>query len=131
MTTDEPLFLTRAQINRLHDLSLSKFGGSAGIRDDGLIESALGSAQNAFFYGTGDLFDVAAAYAFHLAESQAFIDGNKRTGMGAALLFLEVNGVQTIASNDMLYDAMIAIANKSLNKAGFAAILRERAMKKV
>jgi death-on-curing protein len=130
MTTDEPLFLTRAQINRLHDLSLAKFGGSTGIRDDGMIESALGSAQNAFFLGKGDLFDIAAAYAFHIAESQAFIDGNKRTGMGAALLFLDVNGVQTTASNDMLYDAMIAIANKGLNKAGFAAILRERALKK-
>ena len=124
MNGDEPLFLTRFQIERLHDLGLARFGGSAGVRDDGLIESALASAKNAFFYADGDLFDIAAAYAYHLAEAQAFTDGNKRTGIGAALTFLEINGVQTAASDDILYDAMIDIANKRQNKAGLAAILR-------
>ncbi len=80
-----PVFLTREVIDNIHADSLALFGGSAGIRDDGLIESALGSAQNAWFYGRGDLFEVAAAYAFHLAQAQAFIDGNKRTGIAAVL----------------------------------------------
>jgi death-on-curing protein len=129
MTTDNPLFLTRAQIGRLHDLSLARFGGSAGVRDEGLIGSALASAKNTFFYNNGDLFDIAAAYAFHLAEAQAFIDGNKRAGIGAALTFLEVNRAHTAADDNMLYDAMIAMAAKRLDKAGFAAILRGRATK--
>ena len=124
---EEPLFLTRAQIDRLHEKGLKKFGGSSGIRDEGLIQSALGSAQNAYYYGGGDLFDIAAAYAFHLAQSQAFVDGNKRTGMGAALAFLEVNGMRIQATNDALYDAMIDIAEKRLDKTGLAKILRDTA----
>jgi death-on-curing protein len=129
MTTDTPLFLTRRQIGRLHDSSLEKFGGSAGVRDEGLIDSALASAKNTFFYAGGDLFDVAAAYAFHLAEAQAFIDGNKRTGIGAALTFLEINGAGTTADDNMLYDAMIGMAAKKLDKSGLAALLRSRAIR--
>lgn len=129
MSADEPLFLSRAQIERLHDMSLARFGGAAGVGDEGLIQSALAPAKNAYFYGQGDLFGIAAAYAFHLAEAQAFIDGNKRTGIGAALAFLEVNGVRTTADDDMLYNAMIDIANKRLTKAGLAAILRGHAVK--
>ena len=129
MSADEPRFLSRAQIERLHDKSLAKFGGAAGVGDEGLIQSALASAKNAYFYGQGDLFDIAAAYAFHLAEAQAFIDGNKRTGIGAALTFLELNCAHTTADDDVLYDAMIDIAKKRLNKVGLAAIMRERAVK--
>jgi death-on-curing protein len=124
MSTADLLFLTRTQIERLHDSSLAEFGGSAGVRDEGLIESALASAKNTFFYGQGDLFDVAASYAFHLAEAQAFLDGNKRTAAGAALTFLDLNGVGTVPDDDMLYKAMIAIANKELTKTGLAAIFR-------
>ena len=130
MNANEPLFLTRSQIERLHDLSLAGFGGAGGVRDEGLIQSALASAKNAYCYGQGDLFDIAAAYAFHLAEAQAFIDGNKRTGIGSALTFLELNGFRTTASDDMLYDAMLDIAKKRLNRAGLATILRERSEKK-
>ena len=59
-------------------------GGSDGMRDPGAVESALASAQNTWFYAGGDLFDIAATYAFHLAESQAFLDGNKRTAVVSA-----------------------------------------------
>jgi death-on-curing protein len=93
-----------------------------------LIESALGSAINTFFYGNGDLFDIAAAYAFHLAQAQAFIDGNKRTGIGAALLFLRGNGVTRWPEDTALYDAMIAIAEKRLDKSGLAEIFRNAAV---
>ena len=128
MSADEPLFLSRAQIERLHDMSLARFGGAAGVGEERFIQSALASAKNALLR-QGDLFGIAAAYAFHLAEAQAFIDGNKRTGIGAALAFLEVNGVRTTADDDMLYNAMIDIANKRLTKAGLAAILRGHAVK--
>ena len=73
MNAHEPLFLTRSQIERLHDLSLARFGGSGGIRDEGLIQSALASAKNAYCYGQGDLFDIAAAYAFHLADRKSTV----------------------------------------------------------
>ena len=90
----------------------------------GLVESALASAKNTFYYINGDLFDVAASYAFHLAESQAFIDGNKRTGIAAALVFLAVNGVYVRPAQWALYSAMIDIAEKKKTKADLAGILR-------
>lgn len=127
MSTGEPLFLTRSQVEHLHDQSLARFGGSAGIRDEGLIDSALASAKNSFFYGNSDLYDTAATYAFHLAESQAFLDGNKRTAIGCAMIFLLSNGVKRLPDDNALYNAMIDIANKKLTKAGLAALFRKAA----
>ena len=75
MTVGEPRFLSLDEVLYLHDESLARFGGIAGIGNPGLIGSALGSAQNAFWYGRGNVFEIAAAYAFHIAESQAFNDG--------------------------------------------------------
>jgi death on curing protein len=89
----EPIFLTLDEVFRIHARSLAEHGGSEGVREPGLIESALASARNTLYYANGDLFDVAASYAFHLAESQAFIDGNKRTAGVAAMVFLARNGV--------------------------------------
>ncbi len=86
------MFFTLEQVHRLHAMGLEDHGGSPGIRDAGLIESALASAQNTFLYGGGDDFEVAAAYAFHLAEAQAYLDGNKRVGIMAALTFLAMQG---------------------------------------
>jgi death-on-curing protein len=101
------------------------FGGSQGIRDVGLIESAVAQGQNAYNYGSADVFGIAAAYAYHVAESQAFIDGNKRTGVAAALSFLDINGIDItrIPSGDV-YEIMIQIATKELSKSGLADRLR-------
>jgi death-on-curing protein len=124
---DEPRFLTIAEVLYLHEESLKRFGGSAGLREMGLIGAALGSAQNAFWYGRGNLYDIAAAYAFHLAEAQAFIDGNKRTAAAAAIAFLKVNGVSFPKDDGSLYAAMINIAKKQLDKPGLAAVIRRLA----
>lgn len=67
----EPIFLTLNEVLKIHARSLAEHGGREGIREAGLVESALASATNTFHYGGGDLFDIAAAYAFHIAESQA------------------------------------------------------------
>jgi death on curing protein len=121
-------FLTFEDVLDIHGDSLKAYGGTVGLRDRGMVESALGSAQNAFFYANGDVFDIAAAYAFHLAESQAFLDGNKRTGIGSAIVFLHLNGVSKLPTADeksVLYDAMIAIATHELDKPGLATLLRK------
>lgn len=82
--------------------------------------------EAAYFYGQGDPAAIAAAYAFHIAQNQPFLDGNKRTAMGSALTFLKLNGVApTNFDSDELYDAMIAIAEKRLDKAGLAEIFRQ------
>lgn len=123
----EPEFLTPAIIEQLHADSLALFGGSAGVRDRGLVESALASARNTFLYGRGDLFDIAASYAFHIAEAQAFLDGNKRTAVAAALTFLKGNGVALRIDDAAIYDAIIAIAEKRMTKTDLANILRKSA----
>lgn len=109
----------------LHERSLAEHGGSAGMRDEGLVRSAVAQPQNDFHYGRADVYGVAAAYAFHIAQAQAFIDGNKRTGLAAATAYLELNDVDTSADQSALVDAMIAIAERRLDKAGLAALFRE------
>jgi death on curing protein len=120
----EPRFLTTDEVFRIHARSLAEHGGSDGTRDAGLVESALASAKNAFYYRNGDLFDIAASYAFHLAESQAFIDGNKRTAVTAALVFLAMNGVYVQPPTWELYSAMIDVAEKKKTKNDLADIFR-------
>ena len=114
----------------LHEESLARFGGIAGVGNIGLIESALGSARNAFWYGHGNVFEIAAAYAFHIAESQAFNDGNKRTGAAAAIMFLKENGVRFPKDDGSVYAALIDVANKKLDKAGLASVFRRLVEKK-
>ena len=93
MGMNEPVFLSREKVLYLHRISLELHGGLDGLREPGLLDSALMQPEAAFYYGQGDLAAMAAAYAFHIAQNQPFIDGNKRTAMGAALTFLEGNGV--------------------------------------
>lgn len=120
----EPIFLTLEQVYRIQARSLAEHGGSEGVRDPGLVESALASAQNTFNYANGDCFDVAASYAFHIAEAQAFLDGNKRTAVAAALVFLALNGVYAQPPRWELYSAMIDVAEKKKTKADLAEIFR-------
>jgi death-on-curing protein len=74
-----------------------------------------------------DIFHMAAAYAFHIAENQPFLDGNKRTALNAALVFLDINGWLVLDPNMNLYDAMIALSSRTLDKAGLALLLRNLA----
>jgi death-on-curing protein len=120
----DPAFLDFEQVMDLHRASLAAHGGIDGIRDDTGLRSAIHQPQQDYFYGRADLFGIAAAYAFHIAQAQAFFDGNKRTALSSATTFLEANGVNTTADADALYDAMIASAEKRPDKAGLAARFR-------
>lgn len=124
---EEPEFLTVDDVLDLHRDQIERYGGDSGIRDRGLIEAAVAMPRQSFGgqFLHGDLFQMAAAYAFHLAESQAFLDGNKRVGLAAAYVFLELNGYVLSRDEDRLYDAMIAIGTHQLDKAGLAQVLRE------
>jgi death-on-curing protein len=123
----EPRFLSREEIEHFHEESLEMFGGSAGLRDESGFLSAVEQPKNTFYYGHGDVFDVAAAYAFHLAQSQCFIDGNKRTGMLSTVNFLDLNGIEATFDEMQLHDAMIGIAEHRLEKNDLAALLRQQA----
>ncbi len=96
-----------------------------GLRNENGLESAIAQPQNVYLYGDGDLYEIAASYAYYISESQAFIDGNKRTAVQAALDFLEINGIDTTALPELAtYEAMISIAKHELDRAGLAEFFR-------
>ena len=98
----------------------------SGVRDHGALESAWSSAENTYHYQQGDIYDSAASYAFGLSENQPFIEGNKRVGLLAAETFLIWNGCIDCSDDGALYDAMIAISARKLDKAGLADGLRRQ-----
>lgn len=122
----EPDFLSVEDVIQIHDEQIAAYGGAAGVRDQGLLESAVAMPQASFgeAYLHQDLAHMAAAYAFHIAQNQPFLDGNKRTGLVAALVFLDLNGVAVLDPQERLYDAMIAIAERRMDKDGLAELLR-------
>ena len=94
----EPEWLTAGLVIAFHDEQLREFGGPAGIRDEGALESALGRARNRWAYEGGDLPRLAAAYAFGIARNHPFVDGNKRAALLAVITFLGLNDVEFTAS---------------------------------
>lgn len=125
----EPLFLTLAEVIDIHNDQIKRYGGKDGARDLGLLESAI-SIPQAGFGGKllhTSLFEMAAAYAYHISENQPFVDGNKRTALASALIFLEMNGVSISDPKGRLYDAMIKLSTHKLGKKALAALLAELA----
>jgi death-on-curing protein len=118
-------FLDIEDVLLIHKEQLARFGGGDGLRDQGLLESAIAMPRATFGgqFVHESVFAMAAAYAFHIAENQTFVDGNKRTGVLAAVVFLELNGYIVEEPPSRLYAAMIAIAERRLDKAGLAALL--------
>ena len=121
------VFLTLPQVLALHADQLSRYGGSAGIRDSGLLESAIAMPQQTMFgdYLHRDVFEMAAAYLFHLVQNHPFVDGNKRAGAVAALVFLELNGWSLRADNEDLEQTVLAVASGQLEKPVLSTLLRD------
>jgi death-on-curing protein len=115
-------FLSLEDVLELHEMQLEHYGGATGIRDQGLLESAVMMPQASFGgqYVHQGIYEMAAAYAFHIAENQPFVDGNKRTALAEALVFLDWHQVEIEDPGEELYDAMISLAKKKLDKAGLA-----------
>jgi len=121
----EPEFLTREIVDAIHEEQINAFGGLPGVRDDNALESAIMAAQNVYYYGAGDVYEVASAYAYHLAESQAYLDGNKRTGIQAAFVFLEGCGISCSRLPErQTYEAMIKIATHEMSRSELAQYFR-------
>jgi death on curing protein len=117
-------WISRTGLLRLHEMSLVQFGGAAGIRDEGLLESAMTRAENLAHYGTPDIADLAAAYGYGLAKNHAFIDGNKRAAFLAVGLFLRLNGHMLTASQPDATHSVLALAAGDLSEPDFASWLR-------
>lgn len=122
------VWLEKALVLAIHDRQIAEHGGSAGLRDEGLLESALARPRQLDAYGepAPDLAGLAAALAHGLARNHAFVDGNKRTAHVAYRAFLALNGAELIATDEEKYVSMLALAEGKLTERDFAAWLRER-----
>lgn len=123
----EPFWLTRLAVEIIHDEQLAEHGGAPGLRDPGLLESALARPRNLFGYeGEADPCALAAAYAAGLVRNHPFVDGNKRTGFLAAYTFLLMNGQELVAPEAEAVVMTLGLASGELPEAGYAAWLRDR-----
>lgn len=120
------IFLTLAEVIDIHTDQIQRYGGHDGIRDINLLSSAAAMPYASFSseFLHEDIYEMAAAYAFHICRNHPFIDGNKRTALASALVFLELNGIGISDPKGKLYDAMIKLASGNLDKTEFATILR-------
>ena len=113
-----PDFLTVEDLLQAHQEAIERYGGLDGLRDQALLESAVAVPRASFdaVYLHEDLFEMAAAYAYHIAQNQPFLDGNKRKGLGAALPFLKLNGIAVKDPASLPYRAMTALAERQWTK---------------
>ncbi|MGH7500293.1 MAG: type II toxin-antitoxin system death-on-curing family toxin [Longimicrobiales bacterium] len=122
---DEPLWLTRAMVEAAQADQVREHGGQHGLRDPGLLESALARPQHVWSYDTNaDLASLAAGYGFGLAKNHAFLDGNKRIAFVATNIFLILNGCEIEAAEPEAVDAMLRVADGRLSRDQFAEWIR-------
>ncbi|MCI0641163.1 MAG: type II toxin-antitoxin system death-on-curing family toxin [Gemmataceae bacterium] len=124
-----PSFLTLEEVLQIHRDQIARYGGSAGVRDMGLLQSALAQPRATFGgqFLHADLFEMAAAYLFHLVQNHAFVDGNKRAGAVASLVFLTMNDQDIGMTNDELETLVLSVAEGKTAKDAIANFFREHA----
>jgi death-on-curing protein len=122
-----PVFLTLDEVLALHADQIARYGGTHGVRDVGLLESALAAAGATFGGGFlhATLPEMAAAYLFHVVKNHPFVDGNKRAGLAAAIAFLGLNDLWLEADSDAIVDLVVAVAEGRADKADVAVFVRE------
>ena len=122
----EPLFLTLAEIVETHNNQIETYGGKRGIRDTRLLESAAAQPEASFGgeWLHADLYEMAAAYAFHLCENHPFFDGNKRAALAACLVFLELNQITILDPKQKLLGGTLLMAQGKLHKKEFSLLLK-------
>ena len=122
----DPLFLTLDEVLGIHADQIRRYGGRPGLRDLGLLQSALAMPETTFGgeFLHGTVFEMAAAYLFHLARNHPFVDGNKRTALMSALVFLGLNGQRLDAESGALYELVDGVAAGSVDKADVSVFFR-------
>ena len=117
-------WIDRTVLIAIHDMQLAEHGGGAGLRDGNLLESALAKPENLAAYGNPDAAALAAAYGYGISRNHAFIDGNKRTALVAAELFLQLNGWCLVVDDADCVFTMLAVATGDITEDAFADWLR-------
>ena len=122
----DPLFLTLDEVLGIHADQIRRYGGRPGLRDLGLLQSALAMPETTFGgeFLHGTVFEMAAAYLFHLARNHPFVDGNKRMALMSALVFLGLNGQRLDAESGALYELVDGVAAGSVDKAEVSVFFR-------
>jgi death-on-curing protein len=122
-------FLELDDVLAIHAESIRRFGGATGLRDPGLLESALAMPRATMFGELlhSTLHEQAAAYLFHLVKNHPFVDGNKRVGLGVALSFLGMNGLWVEASNDELVELVLGVVGGRVSKSEAAVFFEKHA----
>ncbi|MBR0785726.1 type II toxin-antitoxin system death-on-curing family toxin [Bradyrhizobium iriomotense] len=121
----EPFWLTRRIIIAIHDEQLAIHGGASGLRDEGMLESALDRPRNKWSYENADLPELAAAYAFGIARNHPFVDGNKRTSLLALYTFLGVNGVDFVVPEAEAAAIILSLAAGEVSEEGLTRWIRD------
>ena len=121
----EPIWVRCEVVAAMHPALLAEHGGAPGIRDEGLLESALARPRQIFAYAECDLAQLAATYVAGIVRNHPFVDGNKRTGFMTGYVFLERNRVRLTASEAEAAQAVLELAAGTVDEAGFAAFLRD------
>lgn len=119
-----PQWVLRETVLAVHERLRAEFGGMGGLRDEGLLDSALARPQQILAYGKPSMFELAAAYASGLIRNHAFLDGNKRIGLTTAIVFLELNGYRFTASEAEAALKTLALAARELGESDYAAWLQ-------
>ena len=126
----KPIWIELRDALAVHDRMLALHGGAAGVRDQNMLESALARPLQRFTYDpSADRVDLAAAYTFGIVKNHPFVDGNKRTGFVAGVLFLELNGYRFQASEEDAANNVLQLAGGTLDEAGYANFLRRNAVR--
>ena len=126
----EPLWLNREDCLGIHEMMLSQHGGLSGVRDEGLLLSAIAKPQNHFAYGSESLAQMAASYAAGIVLNHPFLDGNKRTGFMTAATFLDLNGVELTASEESAVQNTVALATHQMTELDYAEWLKANSQNK-
>ena len=121
----EPRWVTTSQAIKIHAEQLAIFGGPAGIRDQGMLESALGRPLNKWSYGETDMATLAAAYAFAIARNHPFVDGNKRAAFMVMTVFLRKNGLAFAPSEALATEAIVSLAAGEVDEDGLTRWIRD------
>ncbi len=117
----EPVWLLKSAVITVHDMMIARFGGAGGIRDEGLVDSALARPNHIFHYDhVADLAQLAAAYATGIIRNHPFVDGNKRTGFIAAYMFLDLNGTPLRADEVTATAMTLALAASEIDEKDYA-----------
>jgi len=124
----DPVWLDREDCLAMHEKLIERFGGLQGIRDEGLLDSALNKPLHVFNYGKPTVFELAASYALGIVKNHPFLDGNKRTGFVAAALFIEANGFSFQATEEEAVLETLALAAGERAEADYAAWLAQNSV---